>query len=620
MGLFSKKHSIGKTIAELRKEKGWTQIELAEKLQVSDKAISKWEKDSGAPSVEFFPALADVFGVSIDYLMTGKKVEPEIITMSKIELCAKNDDVALFESLSEEVLKNSDENGKTILDYFLKYGTKKAVDSFFKKYPAKGIQQTNGYRAGTPLWNTDKVIKLLIINNMVKELQSIDAFVRNTSRQKGEWDIYTKEYQKLVLTNVNVGDELKECYFKSFTAEEINQALCLALDEKKDKEVSLLWKIITNINNKNIEAKECKAKEVAGRYMTSVSYSNVPCIEYEAIGTGCYYRYFVVSLNVETLQKLLNNGYVDIVRQANLFNEKIGAPTINEEAIRIAILKQNGGSEDEIKTLSVLQNGIVNIDQLLETKNFKFIKKTLNEQPIHLIEVLYNKRNDKRFLFRYAVYMGDTELADMVVKNEMDIISRDTYIRTNTTVVTTQKMPQFDRLLLTKYWYNYQSNILNKDHLYIIENGKKVDLLGEYYGNRLFKPKNLDEVIAKLQAVRQRIIDELSLKLDKDKTVGNLTKEYFESELAKGNVDMVIIKLCVRLEAILRSDYHYEGDFSEMLNRYCDGFNTDDDENIPMLLNKLRMQRNGIVHCEKCKEGLTQEEIKWCIDYICKIG
>ena len=39
MGLFTKKHSIGKTIAELRKEKGWTQIELAEKLQVSDKGL-----------------------------------------------------------------------------------------------------------------------------------------------------------------------------------------------------------------------------------------------------------------------------------------------------------------------------------------------------------------------------------------------------------------------------------------------------------------------------------------------------------------------------------------------------------------------------------------------------
>ena len=50
-------HSIGKTIAELRKQKGWTQVELAEKLQVSDKAVSKWEKDDAFPSIEFFPML-----------------------------------------------------------------------------------------------------------------------------------------------------------------------------------------------------------------------------------------------------------------------------------------------------------------------------------------------------------------------------------------------------------------------------------------------------------------------------------------------------------------------------------------------------------------------------------
>lgn len=39
-------HSIGKTIAELRKKKGWTQAELAEKLNVSDKAVSKWESET----------------------------------------------------------------------------------------------------------------------------------------------------------------------------------------------------------------------------------------------------------------------------------------------------------------------------------------------------------------------------------------------------------------------------------------------------------------------------------------------------------------------------------------------------------------------------------------------
>ena len=66
-------HSVGKTIAELRKEKGWTQIELAEKLQVSDKAISKWEKDESFPSIDFFPKLSNLFDVSIDFLITGNE-------------------------------------------------------------------------------------------------------------------------------------------------------------------------------------------------------------------------------------------------------------------------------------------------------------------------------------------------------------------------------------------------------------------------------------------------------------------------------------------------------------------------------------------------------------------
>ena len=72
----AQKHSIGKTIASLRKAKGWTQVDLAEKLQVSDKAVSKWEKDDSMPSIEFFPMLAELFGVTIDYLMMGKQEEP----------------------------------------------------------------------------------------------------------------------------------------------------------------------------------------------------------------------------------------------------------------------------------------------------------------------------------------------------------------------------------------------------------------------------------------------------------------------------------------------------------------------------------------------------------------
>lgn len=73
----------------LRKSKGWTQVELAEQLNISDKTVSKWESEAGYPELTMFPLIADLFGVSIDYLMTGKEMPAEIITMSKAELCAK---------------------------------------------------------------------------------------------------------------------------------------------------------------------------------------------------------------------------------------------------------------------------------------------------------------------------------------------------------------------------------------------------------------------------------------------------------------------------------------------------------------------------------------------------
>ena len=71
-------HSIGKMITKLRKENGWTQVELAEKLNYTDKTISKWEQDNGEPNSEAFLALAELFDVSIDYLMTGKGTELNI--------------------------------------------------------------------------------------------------------------------------------------------------------------------------------------------------------------------------------------------------------------------------------------------------------------------------------------------------------------------------------------------------------------------------------------------------------------------------------------------------------------------------------------------------------------
>ena len=65
--------SIGETIANLRKQKGMTQSEWAEKMNVTDKAVSKWERDLSCTDINTISKLADVLDVSVEELLKTKK-------------------------------------------------------------------------------------------------------------------------------------------------------------------------------------------------------------------------------------------------------------------------------------------------------------------------------------------------------------------------------------------------------------------------------------------------------------------------------------------------------------------------------------------------------------------
>lgn len=349
-------HSIGKTIASLRKSKGWTQVELAEKLNVSDKAVSKWESEAGFPEISQLPALANLFGVTIDYIMTGKTAEKERILNSK----------------------------------------------------AKSVK--------------------------VKDLPN---------------DEFNKQVQ------------------------------------------------------------------------------------------------------------------------------------------------------------SAIRNGIISIKKLKEIANFATIKRALYEYPIHPFELAYKMYQQEKWreLFEFSVDFAINGLSDSIIRqNKKDIETAilETWTKDN--------QPNYIRILC-----------INNDEMYV----SRSEILCGRRDNH--NQKSIQEVVDYLNAVRQRIIEELAIKLDKDRITGELTKEYFDSELSKGNKDLVIIKLCVRMEAILKCDYNYQGDFSEMLDSFCNQFVTYDDENnnydpyTPALLNRLRRQRNSIVHAEKSGEPMSDDEIKQCIDYICSL-
>ena len=69
------RHIVAKNIAELRLLNNMTQMELAEKLNYSDKTISKWERADSSPDISVLVEIADLFGVTLDYLVTAEHTE-----------------------------------------------------------------------------------------------------------------------------------------------------------------------------------------------------------------------------------------------------------------------------------------------------------------------------------------------------------------------------------------------------------------------------------------------------------------------------------------------------------------------------------------------------------------
>lgn len=131
------KQTIGQRIKELREQKELTQAQLGELVFMTDKTISKWEKDKSEPDSNSLVLLAEKLGVTLDYLLTGSDPEIENDSVSKIELACREDNIALLNNIDFEAF---DDKGKNI-------------DFYVKKYNSKNI------RHFLIDWKADKMIK-----------------------------------------------------------------------------------------------------------------------------------------------------------------------------------------------------------------------------------------------------------------------------------------------------------------------------------------------------------------------------------------------------------------------------------------------------------------------------
>ena len=77
--------TTGEIISSIRREKGFTQKELAEKLSVTDKAVSKWERDVALPDINTLPKLAKILDVTIEELINAKPQKTN--KLKKVDFC-----------------------------------------------------------------------------------------------------------------------------------------------------------------------------------------------------------------------------------------------------------------------------------------------------------------------------------------------------------------------------------------------------------------------------------------------------------------------------------------------------------------------------------------------------
>lgn len=522
--LFQKKHKIGDTIAKLRKEKGWTQNELAEMLKVSDKAISKWESNKGDPSIEFLPVMSELFGVTLDYLMTGKEQEEKIVTMSKLELCAKKDNPKIIDNFSYDSAHLKNEDGRTLMYYIDQYNSRNVltalVDScchqthYMSLFPKKEFDLPQLLKLIEI--NRERIVLKEIANNA--DIRSISSFnsdslwtdrIQLKNISKGYQDIFTylvKNYDKLDKSQ-------QEYYFdlnpKTILSKKDSWAYAYPyfVDEAYKYNKKLFKKLMEKIENSNqLYISEVDKIKNEGRGESTWIGNQIRYLNEK------FYQVFILK---ETVLTAIECEDYDTANYLNKFTKEKVDEDIFEQA---KISKNKKLSEKEKQLLHCIHNGIVNLDELIALNEYDLYEKTLKKYPANEYEVIFKAINDKDYkkIFEYAVQHSITNIIDAIRNKKLDLIEEN-----------------FCKYIKSKHSPSYGSNktILSSDI-----NKEYYTIYKRNFGLLNINGKDNELSYQKFVEMKNKVI--LSKVLDKDirfieKACKNATQEELDAALTK---------------------------------------------------------------------------------------
>ena len=525
--LFSKKHKIGDTISQLRKEKGWTQAELASKLLVSDKAVSKWESNKGEPSIEFLPILAQLFDVSLDYLMTGKEKEDKIITISKLELCAKKDDVDMYKKLNLDA-DYKDENSKTIFHYVFEYESKKlfaylnednSCDAFIEYYGDDKDMMEKFFYMQIICDNRN------LINDLVK-LDYVDA-MNNAGLDDRVYEYINYKNTNLKIVRKCLSDRIidKIIYDKNLNKEIKNTMIPEKISSDTNLPISFPYIIYYVMKKKDYKLAKILLEK-------SLEYNEKQAEQdklYHSYSMGGlhYYKNFV-NLPKEVFDNLLENEQYELIDIANKVNTKKYGINHRPKLFQLSsydiesnkIRHNNKLSKKEKDLQLCIHNGIVCLDELIALNDYDLYEKTLKKYPANEYEIIFEmiKNKDYKKIFEYAAQHSISGIVDALRNKKLDLIEE-----------------KFCNYIRSKHSPSYGSNkiILSSDinkEYYTIYNYKR------NFGLLNIKGKDNELSYQKFVEMKNKVI--LSKVLDKDirfieKACKNATQEELDAALTK---------------------------------------------------------------------------------------
>lgn len=624
--------TIGDRIKSKRKESGMTQLELANQLSVTDRAVSKWEQNEGNPDISLLPRIAEIFHVSLDYLMLGNEPEKEIVIMSKIELCAKNDDPSMID---DSLSSNQDENGKTLLDYVKQYNSKKVLKALIDNCSHQ-THYMKLFKANQR--TTKKAIEIMLTcipvdreRKVIREIygteiRSDESFKVNLADLKNVFKLLVAEYKDLSEEQRNYYFGMKEnegegertCwfeaypYFVEYSITENNLELCELLLNQIEKHNAWVESSINSLRKKYGIDSEF-------RYHLQYFYGKK------------------VYLLQSTLDNLLSNKNFKLAYRINSLLEK---PHPRREIELLEMENSTSVSEKDKAKFRCVDCFMIIPEEIKKLKDLKHVKFILDNNYVNYYEMVYKLlKTNKKALFRFFIDNNLIKLSDLLINDNEEklLIESWQYFNYGEDNELTKKQP----IIITEnpYKKSEERKIVyyqNLGDIYIKDEYTKTseNKLIEYFES--FKNDIFNETKLIVEAEEKERLD----KLERAKLVKGLTREYFENLLLKGNDEMFVIKLCSLFDAIIRFDYNCDADdFFGRMNQFFDkGPKKQDTSDVwayltygihyeekyvkpweekRALLNKLRIKRNSIVHPEKDERAeLSDKELKECLDFV----